>query len=946
MRLLAALPACLLSLSTAVAAPRVITTVAGGGPDGVPAVSVRLNIKDLAVDAAGNVYFPSLTEHRIFMVDTAGTLHVVAGTGIPASLGDGGDVSLASLLLPSALAIDAAGNLMVYEGATIDVTREPPLSYFRSSLRVRRIDALTHQVTTIAGGGGAGFVSGPVPAVGAPLGLPWDIVAAPGGDLFLSGTFVEPYTFDDTRFVHRIETATGLLTHVAGTPLFSGPSDDGLPATDVFLPYSPWLETDSTGNLLITDEYHHKIRRVDLTTGLIGTFAGTGVAGFSGDGGPATAAQLYAGPMARNTAGDIFVHDLARLRKIDAATGVIDTVAGTGTAGYSGDGGPATAADIALGAYVAVDAAGNRYLAADGRIRRIDAAGGIIDTIAGNPNADYIGNGGPATQARLSHPFDLAFTPAGDLLIIDTDLSAIRRVDRTTGILSTVASLPGGSHLSGIPEYLSGLAVDPNGDVYYATYATLGDIVGVYGESGVFRLDPATGSSVRVAGAGYPFGYGGDGGPALEAYLDRPMAIAFDAAGDLYIADTGNNRIRRVDASTGIIDTVAGGGTPPGGVGDGGPATEASLNAPVGLAFGPSGDLFIADSVNNRVRRVQHASGVIETVAGNGTPGSSGDGGAATAAAVTARDVAVDAAGNLYISGDERVRRVDAVTGFITTVAGDGAFGFYGDGGPPTLAALADPRGVAVDAAGSLYIASFAAGRVRLVPPPPELTVLASPSSLWPPSHELVDVTLTVIPSGGFVPEQITLVAATSNEPDDAPGGSDGRTTGDIEANIGSDDLTVRLRAERDARGTGRVYAITYRAVDASGTEALGTGYVAVPHDRAGQVDPLELAVSTTPSGTLVSWLPVENAVAYDVARGDLGSVTRTGNRTDLGVLTCIRSRTVGTSTAGDEDGALPAPGTAWLYVVAYEDGRGRNSYGTAGADLPRISTMDGCSGP
>ena len=944
MRLLAILPAAALSLSTILAAPQVITTIAGGGPHEVPALSVQLVINDLAVDAAGNIWFPSSREQRVFMIDSAGILHVAAGTGIPASLGDGGNVARASFLLPTGLAIDAAGDILIYESAEYDLTTDPPWRVYLGNPRVRRIDAATHVIATIAGGVGAGFTSGPTPALDAPLWLPSDMVFAPSGDLFLGEFLLTPYYLDAVAFVHRLEAATHLVTHVAGDAYGGYLLDDGVPATDASFSLPTRLETDAAGNLLISDSATYRIRRVDRTTGIIGTVAGTGMPGHGGDGGPAIDAQIEPVGMARNSAGDLFVGDTNRLRKIDAASGTIQTVAGTGTYGFSGDGGPATQATIVTPSRVALDGAGNQYIAGGGVLRRIDAATGLINTIAGDPNADYTGNGGPATQARLTHPVDLALTAAGDLLIADATVNAIRRVDGVTGQISTLISQGSGGVQDGTLESLAGIAVAPNGDVYYATYATPIEIADFYGANQVHRFDPATGTSVRVAG-NYPYALLGDGGPALDAWLNRPRAIALDAAGDLYIADTGNDRIRRVNMTTGIITTFAGGGTPAAGVGDGGPATAALLESPVGIAFGPSGDLFIADTGNNRVRRVSVDTGIITTIAGDGTGGSGGDGGPAAAAAVTAQDVALDAAGNLYVSGDGRVRRVEAATGIITTVAGDGTYDFHGEGGPPAIAALGDPRGLAVDAAGSLYIASYAAGRVMLVPPPPELTVVASPSSLWPPSHEMVDVALTVVPSGGFVPDQITLVAVTSSEPDDAPGGSDGKTTGDIEAETGSDDLTVRLRAERDAHGTGRVYAVTYHAVDTAGTEASGTGYVTVPHDRSGRTDPLAITLSDTTAGSVVAWDPVEGAVSYDVARGLLGGVTRSGDRTDLGALACVESGTASASTSGFEDSAVPAPGAAFFYVVAYEDAWGRSTYGTAEADLPRVSTMDGCAG-
>ncbi|RMG45824.1 MAG: serine/threonine protein kinase, partial [Acidobacteria bacterium] len=227
-----------------------------------------------------------------------------------------------------------------------------------------------------------------------------------------------------------------------------------------------------------------------------------------------------------------------------------------------------------------------------------------------------------------------------------------------------------------------------------------------------------------VAGTGEP-GFSGDGGPATAARLMNPSALALDAEGNLYIADVGNNRIRRVDRATGIITTVAGSGAR-GFAGDGGPATAAAFNGLRGLAIGPSGDLFVADFFNQRVRRIS-ADGTITTVAGNGTFNISseqqlGDGGPASQAVVRwPIDVAVDQAGNLYIAenASHRIRRVTP-DGIITTVVGSGSplfGGFSGDGGPARQARLNLPSGIAVDGSGNLYISDAGNFRVRKVSP-------------------------------------------------------------------------------------------------------------------------------------------------------------------------------------------------------------------------------------
>src|SRR5437879_1577083 len=224
---------------------------------------------------------------------------------------------------------------------------------------------------------------------------------------------------------------------------------------------------------------------------------------------------------------------------------------------------------------------------------------------------------------------------------------------------------------------------------------------------------PALSQTINtVAGGG-----AGDGGDATIANLNSPAGVSVDSSGNLYIADLGNERIRKIAAATGIITTVAGNGVL-GFAGDGGAATSASLNSPAGVSVDASGNLYIADYANHRIRKVSAATGIITTVAGNGINTFAGDGGAATSASLNSPSgVALDASGNLYIADyfNNRIRKVDAASGIITTVAGNGSFGFAGDGGAATSASVSGPAGVAVDAGGNLYIANYSTHRIRKV---------------------------------------------------------------------------------------------------------------------------------------------------------------------------------------------------------------------------------------
>ena len=276
---------------------------------------------------------------------------------------------------------------------------------------------------------------------------------------------------------------------------------------------------------------------------------------------------------------------------------------------------------------------------------------GVISTLAGNGLAAYSGDGGPGSSAGLAMPISVAVDGAGNLYV----------ADRSTA------------------------------------------------ENRVRKIDPS-GRITTVAGQGTR-GYSGDGGAATSAALSAPQGVTVDGAGNLYIAD-GGTRVRKVDTN-GVITTVAGSGKNLFS-GDGGPATSAGVS-PNGVAVDSSGNLYISDGVNRRVRKVD-ANGVITTVAGNGNFGFSGDGGPATQAAISVNDVAVDSTGNLYFAdvANHRVRKVD-LNGVITTVAGVGAGRFSGDGGPATSAGLVQPQGLTIDGAGNLYIADWGDQRIRKV---------------------------------------------------------------------------------------------------------------------------------------------------------------------------------------------------------------------------------------
>lgn len=621
------------------------------------------------------------------------TIETVAGGAL-----QNGMPALEASVSPRAVAVDSSGNLFIAD-STLNVVFE--------------VNHATGIITVVAGNGTAGFSGDGDPATEAELNQPYGVAVDASGDLFIADTA--------NNRVREVNLATGVITTVAGNGT-AGFSGDGGPATAAEVQLPQGIAVDSSGDLFIADENNNRVREVDHATGVITTVVGDGTSGSSGDGGPATTAELsYPDSIAFDSSDDLFVIADNRIREVDHATGFITTVAGNGTAGFSGDGGLATAAELNFPNGIAVDSSGNLFIT-DGnneRIREVDHATGVITTVAGNGTFGFSGDGGPATSAEFRGPSGVAADSSGELFIVDSTNNRIREVDLQTGIITTTAgngtqafSGDGGLPAAAEVDSPQNIAVDSLGDLFIADPWN----------NRIREVNQATGDITTVAGNGTRDvggfrSFSGDGGPATAAALDNPQGIAFDTSGDLFFADSFNNRIREVNRVTGIITTVAGNGTF-GFSGDGGPATAAELRYPDGIAFDSSGNLFIADWGNNRIREVNLKTGIITTVAGDGVAGFSGDGESATAAELSGPDgVAVDSSGNLFIAdwGNDRIRKVNATTGIITTAAGNGIQGSTGDGGPATAAMLLFPTGVAVDSSGDLFIADASNNRIREV---------------------------------------------------------------------------------------------------------------------------------------------------------------------------------------------------------------------------------------
>lgn len=679
-----------------------------------------MSLRKLANGSVGSLLLVVLT--CVFAKAAAKTVTTVAG----GYLGDGKLATSASLAFPTGVARDAQGNIFVSD------------SYH---CRIRMVDP-SGVISTIAGTGICGYSGDGGPAKSAQISDSFGIALDRDGNLLIT---------DGSRI--RQITPSGIISTVAGNGTF-GYSGDGGPATQASLAGPFGVFGDAAGNIYIADSGNYVIRKVN-TKGIINTVAGNHTSGFSGDGGPATSASLsYVYDVVADGKGNFYIADInnERVRIVNSA-GIINTYAGNGLFGNTGSGGPATSA--AIGGVSGLLLAGGKLFITAEDIWAVDLTTQVINVVAGNGNGGFNGDGNTALSTSFSNPVGIALDGAGGLLVVDSANARVRDID-SSHLVSTIAGgyLGDGGKATAaslnFSNYVAHIAFDPAGNLYIADNA----------DCRVRKVSP-TGLISTFAGTGI-CGYSGDGGPAAAATLSAPQAVAVDGNGNVYIADSGNSVIRKVDAA-GTITTfltlltasnglvvgaratalaVDGGGnlyasdgtfaiwkiTPSGSTtviagvlydvgynGDGIPATQAWLFLPNGVAVDSDGNVYISDWLNNRIRKVD-TSGIISTVAGDGTAGFGGDGGSATSAMLLLpSDVAVDNHGNLYIADWDnlRVRMVNA-SGTIETLAGTGNFGFNGNNLPATQTNVF-PFGLAFGPTGALYVADQGSFRVRVI---------------------------------------------------------------------------------------------------------------------------------------------------------------------------------------------------------------------------------------
>jgi uncharacterized repeat protein (TIGR02543 family) len=689
-----------LSIAVAAASGRaqsVITSILGevpGYPNGTPALSVSLNLPSgVASDGKGNVYVSLRGAHQVVRIDPSGILYLVAGTGAQGSQGgsgDGGPATAATLSIPLALTFDTSGNLYIADAG---------------SNRIRMID--TNGIIHTYAGNGNNINSGDGGlAINASLNTPSAICFDGSGNLLIADT-----GNDNIRKV----SPQGIITKVAGTgnPAFDGPN--GTLATAAFS--SPTgIAVDPLGNIYVADSGNQRVRLL-ATNGVTSVIAGNGTKGSFGDGRQATTAELNnPGALLFDSAGNLYIADIGndRVRRI-TSNGVIANYAGSGTVGAGGDGGYAIAANINLQS-IAIDPQNNLIIAdgANYRVRFVTASNGFINTIGGNGLIAY-------------NPTNL-ISNGSKVYFSDSSANRIREFNVSSGAASIGIVAGNGQETfdaaddTAITARLDaprGLFMDSAGNIYFADFQN----------QAVRKVTPE-GALVTLAGNATNIDTG-DGALATAAQLSGPVDVAFaNGSGNLYILEQSGARIR-VILPNGNINTYAGTGTPGVPSSPTGTALSQPVNSPQGMTIDSSGALYIADTGNNLIRKIT-TDGNIATVAGTTGSGYTGDGGPALSATLrNPTGVAVDTFGNIFIADTRNnvVREVGA-DGIISTVAGTGSPGYNGDGSPATSFQLNQPSAVAIGPSCSVLVADVANQRIRQVFPAVAYTITTNPPGL------------------------------------------------------------------------------------------------------------------------------------------------------------------------------------------------------------------------
>ncbi len=685
----------------------------------------------------------------------------------------------------------------------------------------------------------------------------WQLDLVDGFRIFLGAadyTHAE-FAADDSVYLTRIgahaiyrRTPSGTIQLFEGSSAIFGFSGDGTTTARFNDPRG--MAIDAAGNIYIADSGNNRVRRRDAATGIITTVAGTGLSNYNGDNLPATQTNLSApNLLALDSTGNLYINEEGgnRIRKLTAATGLITNFVGDGNIGDPGNGGPAVNASINDVVDIDVAPDGTFFLAerSGWRIRKVDTSG-IITQIMGNGTRSFCGEGVPAREACLNRPNGITIDDAGDVYISDQFNRRIRKISAATGIITTIAGVDssisqgdgGPATAAYFPNGTSGLAVDGARNLYISANGR------------IRRIDSASGIITTYAGLSSP-GFSGDGGPAIAARFNGTSRVALDAAGNLYISDIYNNRVRRVDAVTGIITTVAGNGTSTGPLGDGGPATQASLYNPHGLAFDPEGNLLIGDTFHYRIRKLNVATGIITTVAGNGSANIDGNGGLATQAGIGSWPAFdVDSDGNIYLAASFELRRVDAQTGIIDSVPAP-IWGLY----TPEGRGLENPNDMVLGADNRLYITDAATNNLVL-----RVSGLPTPASdMTPPVIEPV-ITGTLGNDGWYTSDVTVSWSVTDDTAVTSTSGCDASV-------VTTDTAGATFTCAAMSAGGSSTRSVTIRR-DATAPQIMLTAPASGAGYAAGEVVNSQYACSDTLSGIascagpVASGSPVPTATA------------------------------------------------------------------------------------
>lgn len=656
----------------------------------------------------GNLIVVDYLSHRLWRIDNQNILHTFAGDGVPGREGDGGIALEARINHPHDLCQDREGNL-----------------YFTDlgNHTIRRIDGKTNIITRVAGSGRKGRGGDGGPALEAEFDCPCGLAVDKRGNIYITDEWA--------CNIRQVDADSGTINIWAGYSArhypseqgssrpFTGPGlglmgfhGDGGPASQAAFYHPEHLAFDSHDNLYVCDNSNDRIRKISKATGVITTVLGNGQRASNGDGGFAIeASTLMPDSLCLDVHDNLYVGEKYgfRVRKVQATTGIVTTLVGTGVPGFGQEGLPGTVTNCnSCEAAIFADPDGTVHWGdCSGRLRRYDGRTGIVTTALGGTN---VHDGEEATHGFLCCPAGLSLGPNQQLYIADLFSQRIRKINLKTGIISTVAG--NGTRAYGGDN---GPATQAYlGNPYDVSVDSIGRVVIADTRHGHVRRVEKDGTIRGLAGAAFQWDKG-DGGPANCACLVFVISVAHDADDNIYLGDAGVGRIRQIDRKSGIINTIAGCGIL-GYSGDGGPARQAKIGAPSAICFDAAGNLYFTDSQYHVVRRIDR-QGIITTIAGKGEEGFSPDGTPALNASIhTPFGMAVSHKGTVYFSDSyNHIVRFINCNGLLETLAGVGIGGDAGDGGPARSSLLNEPHGLVLYDEEILFISDHYNNRIKAV---------------------------------------------------------------------------------------------------------------------------------------------------------------------------------------------------------------------------------------